>query len=226
MPLRVMQIPVLDIAPIPYPYHGVMEIGRHPRPEPVDGLLVGVRLWFEDPHPAVQTGNLSQGAPTQFPQFSNLRIVPKSLTENNPTDTTAPVDAASTGYRPSTLVQTSLADATPIVEVNFSGPGDAIFFVPGYIAVPQGRIHINADVSFGSGKSVQLLGAVLAAKITRTGEIPALLELGFVNRVVQKTFKIVAKTPESIGKPYVVSVAIVQVNDYGEYAVNSWVTNS
>ncbi|HNJ97765.1 MAG TPA: hypothetical protein PLV13_06550 [Ilumatobacteraceae bacterium] len=152
--------------------------------------------------------------------------VPKSMTENNPTDTTAPVDAASTGYRPSTLVQTSLADATPIIEVNFTGGGSSVFFVPGYIAVPQGRISINADVGFGSGKTVQLLGAVLAAKVTRTGEIPALLELGFVNRVVQKTFKIVARTPESLGTPYVVSVAIVQVNDYGEYAVNSWVTNS
>jgi hypothetical protein len=151
--------------------------------------------------------------------------VPKSLTETNPTDATPPVDAASTGYRVSTLVQTSLADATPIVEVSFTGDGAAIFFVPGYIAVPQGRIDVSVGAGAGAGKSVQLLGAVVAAKITRTGEMPALLEMGFVNRVVQKTFKIVAETPDSLGTPKVVSVAIVQINDFGEYAINSFVTN-
>ena len=151
--------------------------------------------------------------------------MPKSLTETNPTDATPPVDAASTGYRVSTLVQTSLADATPIVEVSFTGGGAAIFFVPGYIAVPQGRIDVSVGAGAGAGKSVQLLGAVVAAKITRTGEMPALLEMGFVNRVVQKTFKIVAETPDSLGTPKVVSVAIVQINDFGEYAINSFVTN-
>ena len=121
-------------------------------------------------------------------------------------------------------MQNSLADATPIVQVDFTGDGAAVFFVPGYIAVPQGRIDVN--IGAGAGKSVQLLGAVLAAKITRVGEMPALLELGFVNRVVQKTFKIVAQTPDSLGTPKIISVAIVQVNDFGEYAINSWVTNT
>jgi hypothetical protein len=152
--------------------------------------------------------------------------VPKSLTETNPDDTDPAVDSAGTGYAVSSLVQTSTVDATPIVEANFTGGGDAIFFVPGYIAVPQGRVHVEVAAGAGSGKSIQLLGAVLAAKITRNGEMPALMEMGFVNRVVQKTFKIVAQTPDSLGTPKIVSVAIVQVNDFGEYAVNSWVTNS
>jgi hypothetical protein len=162
--------------------------------------------------------------------------VPKSLTETNPTDAAAPVDAASTGYKPSTLVQTSTADPTPIVSVNFTGFGSAIFFVPGYVAVPQGRIDVNIGAGAGAGKSIQLLGAVLTAKVTESGDPPAMppactetgqacLQLGFENRVVQKTFKITSKTLESAGSPYIVSVAIVQVNDYGEYAINSWVTN-
>lgn len=152
--------------------------------------------------------------------------VPKSLTETNPTDTADPVDAASTGYKPSTLVQASTADPTPIVSVNFTGLGSATFFVPGYIAVPQGRIDINVGAGAGAGKSIQLVGAILAAKATEVGDPPALRELGFANRTVQKTFKITSKTLESAGSPFIVSVAIVQVNDYGEYAVNSWVTNA
>jgi hypothetical protein len=44
--------------------------------------------------------------------------------------------------------------------------------------------------------------------------------LGIVNRVVQKTFKVVSTT--QTGAPVVVSTALVQVNDYGEFVVNSW----
>lgn len=152
--------------------------------------------------------------------------VPKSLTENDPSDLIDPVDAASTGYQVSTLVQTSATDATPIVSVELTGFGAGNFFVPGYVAVPQGRVHVDIGAGAGSGKAVEIVGGVLAAKITRTGEMPTLLEWGFRNRVVQKTFKVVAQTPESLGTPHVVSVAIVQINDFGEKAVNSWVTNS
>jgi len=150
--------------------------------------------------------------------------VPKSLTETNPTDTTPPVDAASTGYRPSTLVPTELApDSTPIIEVNLTGAGAATVYVPGYIAVPQGRIHIGIGAGMGADKSVQLVGAVLAARVTTTADLPIDLQMGFVNRVVQKTFKIVSHSDPAEGKPHVVSTAVVQINDYGEYAINSWV---
>ena len=49
------------------------------------------------------------------------------------------------------------------------------------------------------------------------------LQFGLVNRVVQKTFKLISQT--SVRHPHMVSVAIVQINDYGEIAINSWVTD-
>jgi hypothetical protein len=64
----------------------------------------------------------------------------------------------------------------------------------------------------------------LAAKVNQTVDQPTTLSLGMVNRIVQKTFKLVSTTTS--GTPSVTSVALVQVNDYGEFAVNSWVTSS
>lgn len=150
--------------------------------------------------------------------------VGKSLTETNPDDGVAPTDAAASRYVPSTLVpQPSPApEVTPILSVSFTGSGPSTLFIPGYVAVPQGRVDISVAPTAGVNKSVQLLGAVLAAKVTTTSDIPDDLQLGMVNRIVQKTFKLVAET--TVGLPYVQSVAIVQINDYGEYAINTWVT--
>ena len=152
--------------------------------------------------------------------------VPRSLMESNPDDTNAPTDAAAARYRPSTLVPQPLpaGEVTPIISVSFSGSGPSTIFVPGYVAVPQGRIDISVQPTAGVQKSVQFLGAVLAAKITQTADVPDDLQAGLENLIVQQTFKLIAETTS--GSPYVQSVAIVQVNDYGEYAVNSWVTNA
>ena len=72
----------------------------------------------------------------------------------------------------------------------------------------------------GAPVSGHLLGGVLAALVTESATKPATLQLGIVNRVVQKTFKVVSTT--QTGAPVVVSTALVQVNDYGEFVVNSW----
>jgi hypothetical protein len=72
------------------------------------------------------------------------------------------------------------------------------------------------------GKDVEMVGGVLAALFTQTVDQPATVKVGLINRIVQKTFKMVSTTTS--GLPQVTSVAIVQVNDYGEFAVNSWVT--
>ena len=76
----------------------------------------------------------------------------------------------------------------------------------------------------GVNKDVELVGGVLAALFSQTADQPAPIMIGLVNQIVQKTFKLVAVT--SSGTPWVNSVAIVQINDYGEFAINSWVTNS
>ena len=45
--------------------------------------------------------------------------------------------------------------------------------------------------------------------------------IGLVNPVVQRTFRITSTTTS--GSPTVTSTAIVQINQNGAYAINSWV---
>lgn len=159
-------------------------------------------------------------------------VVPKSLTESNPGDSQPPLDAAATSYKPSTLVPVvqplpptpPVTPTPPIIDISFTGAGTGTVYVPGYVAVPQGSVSIQVGVGMGAGKTVQLIGGVIAAEFLQSADLPEVNQLGVINRIVQKTFKIVARTTN--GKPDVTSVAIVQVNDYGEFAVNSWVTTA
>ena len=152
--------------------------------------------------------------------------VPKSTTETNPGDSTPPVDAASTGYRPSTLIP-SVSPNPPVaavLDIRLTGTGTTTLYVPGYVSVPQGGISVVVGPGMGAGKSVQLAGGVLTATFTQSADLPADNQLGIVNRIVQKTFKIVSTTTS--GTPRITSIAIVQVNEFGEYAINSWVTSA
>jgi len=152
--------------------------------------------------------------------------VPRSTTETNPGDATAPVDAASTGYHPSTLVPT-VAPALPVaavIDIQLTGVNAASIYIPGYVSTPQGAINITVGAGMGVNKSIQMIGGVLAAVFTQSVDVPADNQLGMVNRIVQKTFKIVSTTTS--GTPKITSIAIVQVNDFGEFAVNSWVTSA
>ena len=146
--------------------------------------------------------------------------VPRSVVAANPS-----ADPVASSYMPSTLTPAqSTGLATPIIDMSFTTAKTAYVFVPGYVAVPQGQISVSVGAGMGANKDVELVGAVLAAKVNQTTDKPATLSLGMVNRIVQKTFKLVATTTS--GTPSVSSVALVQVNDYGEFAVNSWVTSS
>ena len=152
--------------------------------------------------------------------------VPRSTTETNPQDSTPPVDAASTSYRPSTLVPSvSPAPAVAaVIDIQLTGTNTSTIYIPGYVSTPQGAINITVGVGKGASKSIQMVGGVLAAKFTQSADLPADNQLGMVNRIVQKTFKIVSTTTS--GTPRITSIAIVQVNDFGEFAVNSWVTSA
>ena len=146
--------------------------------------------------------------------------VPRSVVAANPS-----ADPVASSYMPSSLTPAqSTGLATSIIDMSFTTTKTAYVFVPGYVAVPQGQINIAVGAGMGANKDVELVGAVLAAKVLQTTDKPATLSLGMVNRIVQKTFKLVSTT--TTGTPAVTSVALVQVNDYGEFAVNSWVTSS
>ncbi len=149
-------------------------------------------------------------------------FVPHSMSTGSPA-----VDAASNGYNASTLVPLATpvvlpaVQTNPVIDFSFTGANNGTLYVPGYVSVPQGRININVSATSLVKKNISLLGGVLAAQFTQGAAQPAIQQLGIVNRVVQKTFKIVSTTTS--GTPVVVSVAQVQVNDYGEYVVNSWI---
>jgi hypothetical protein len=120
---------------------------------------------------------------------------------------------------------------TPIIDISLTTANAARVWIPGYIAVPQGNVRMAFAPGTTGNKNVQLVGGVLAAEVTQTPDLPtvcpvnapsdqACLQMGIVNRVVQKTFKIVST---SVGDaPNVVSTALVLVNDYGQFVVSSW----
>ncbi len=118
-------------------------------------------------------------------------------------------------------------DSTSIVSVSFTGSGSATFYVPGYVSVPQGIVSVSIGAGKGAGKTVHMVGGVLAAAFGQTTDssvADGAVQVGLINRIVQRTFKIVSETTS--GSPKVVSTAVVQVNDFGEFAINSWSTTT
>ena len=111
--------------------------------------------------------------------------------------------------------------ACPIIDFSFTTSAKTTVKIPGYIAVPQGSISIQTAAGSGVNKTISLGGGVLAAQFAVNSPTPDFLQIGLLNPVVQKTFKITTTTTS--GKPVVESVALVQVNETGGYAVNAWV---
>jgi hypothetical protein len=139
-------------------------------------------------------------------------------------------------YRASNLVSTpnpattcglplsSVTADCPIIDVRMTSSATVTVRIPGYIAVPQGEFVVTGAPGSGVNKSITFGGGILAAQMQVVGEPPAFLQLGLLNPVVQKTFKIVTETV--VGSPKVVSTALVQVNETGGHAINSWVVQT
>jgi len=82
--------------------------------------------------------------------------------------------------------------------------------------VPQGRFRVANP----NGADVRFIGGILAAQFDITdsrGSTPQSVPIGFVEVIVQRVLRLVSTTA---GRE--TSVAIVQVNQNGAYAVNSW----
>jgi hypothetical protein len=139
-------------------------------------------------------------------------------------------------YKASTLVSTPTApvacglplsgvtNACPIIDVTFTNTATVQVKVPGYISVPQGAVSLTVATGMATGKWLSFGGGILAAQMGVSGPAPEFLQLGLLNPVVQKTFKIITETTS--GRPKVTSVALVQVNETGGHAVNSWVVQT
>ena len=115
----------------------------------------------------------------------------------------------------------------PIIDIDLPSTDPVVIDIPGYIVVPQGIVRVNNPHGLGSSDSpVALTGGIVAAAFrvkiddsAADGELT--VPIGLVNPVVQRTFRITSTT--SSGKPKVTSTAIVQINQNGAYAINSWV---
>ncbi len=136
-------------------------------------------------------------------------------------------------YRSSTLVSTVAApvgcglpltgvtSSCPIIDIKFTNTSSVQVKIPGYVSVPQGSLSLEVATGMGVGKWLVFGGGILAAQMGVSGDAPEFQQLGLLNPVVQKTFKVVTETID--GDPKVTSIALVQVNETGGHAVNSWV---
>jgi hypothetical protein len=155
-------------------------------------------------------GNADRVNPLDVP---GVIYVPLSLVGADP-----PTAAQAQEYKPSVLIPPA-ATQTPVVLLNFTTAMSARVEIPGYVAVPQGLVRITTTPGAEANKTVAISGGLLASSFDITGPPPASTVIGLTDPVVQQTFKIVSI---SSGLPKVTSIAIVQVNQNGAYAVNSW----
>ena len=151
-------------------------------------------------------------------------------------DEAPPVDPLEHFYKASNLVSPLLAPVpcaappTPvavgcsIIDINLTATTPVKIKVPGYVAVPQGAMSLMVDPAATTSKWISFGGGILTAQMSVPLAAPEYLQLGLLNPVVQKTFRIVTNTTGP--GPQVTSVALVQVNETGGYAINSWVVQS
>lgn len=125
--------------------------------------------------------------------------------------------SAGAGSLPSSPSSTSTVyQPTPVIDIDLAGAATSTVFIPGYVSIPQGRFRVNNP----NGRDVQFVGGILAAQFDVTdsrGTGTQTVPIGFVEAVVQRIFRIETTTA---GREK--SIAVVQVNQNGAYAVNSW----
>jgi hypothetical protein len=157
-------------------------------------------------------GTLSAGVSTDLVVSGQLDV-PRSMVAGSPI-----VPFESQGYNPSSLIPGS-ATPNPVVSVELTDNRSVQVVIPDYIAVPQGTVSVTTSAAAEANKNIRIDGGVIAAQLQVSINRPAQLTLGLINPVVQRVLQIVSV---SAGSPGSVSTAIVQVNENGAYAVNSW----
>lgn len=161
---------------------------------------------------------------TSTASLATPNVLPNSGTAPNP-DTLNPAVTTPTALTPPPALNTA-----SIIEFDLASTAATAVRIPGYIAVPQGTVRIANP----AGHPVQVTGGILAARMNVvdgrtataacTGPPPPAtpgincIDLGFQSESVQKRLRIVSSTPAGREE----SVAVVQVNENGAYAVNSW----
>ncbi len=104
---------------------------------------------------------------------------------------------------------------TAIVDIELPAAAAVTMTVPGYTSLPQGRLHVDNP----HGHDVRIAGGVLAAQFDITDARATgaqTVDIGFIEAIVQRKFRIVSSNSQGDEQ----SVAIVQINQNGAYAVN------
>jgi hypothetical protein len=179
-------------------------------------LIPGITSDYNNPlvmYSPVSKFNVPSGSPSPDPlsrQFKASTLNPL----------TVPTTSFGCAAPPATVAATC-----PIVDINLTSTKKVYVSIPGYVAVPQGGVSINtASAAAAVDKKISFAGGILSGTVGISPDKPAYLQFGLLNQVVQKTFKIVSQTSPGVN-PRVTATALVQVNQTGGYAINSWVTS-
>ncbi len=169
---------------------------------PLQCDIVGLATTSLPGHTFTVTARNAVGLSTASPS-SLVPILTTALLGPLPAVPAAP---ASPEYTPTAIVEFDLPNSAPVE-----------LAIPGYISIPQGRLRSNNP----HGLDVGVSGGILAAQFDiidgrSAGE--SSLPIGFIETVVQRVLRVVSTTDEGLET----STAIVQVNQNGAYAINSW----
>lgn len=154
----------------------------------------------------VTAGNVVGASPTST-------LTPLTLTPPDELDPAAhayvsPIVPLHPPFRPPPVVDFELKDPAHPVEI----------VVPGYVAVPQGVVAVGATGT-GASASIALDGGVLAAWVDLGDVLPHEFSLGLTNPKTQRVIRV----RTVVDGTNVSSDAVVQINETGGWAVNSWV---
>jgi hypothetical protein len=105
----------------------------------------------------------------------------------------------------------------PIVDIRTTTSNEVKVVVPGYISVPQGVVAV--DVADPATARVDLAGGVLSAWSDIADPRPSDFTYGLDNPTTQRKIRIVTTLDDG---SHARSEAVVQVNETGGWAVNSW----
>lgn len=159
--------------------------------------------------------------PADLPGYE-FTVVANSAVGSSPSSAASTVVAA-VGDALDPLVSPSPGATTgppPIIDLQVGDAASVMIDVPGYVAVPQGRVRIDNPL----GHDVTVGGGILAADYDLVdarmtpGDPGSLSQIGFLNEELQRRYLLVS----TLSNGHEESRAIVQVNENGGYAVNSW----
>ncbi len=118
----------------------------------------------------------------------------------------APAPPAATAYVPPAVVDVALTTTNKVT-----------ISIPGYIAAPQGVVRVSTVSA--TDKSVSLAGGVISAWSVVTDPRPGTrFDYGLLNPATQRIVRLVT----TVANSPTVAEAVVQVNETGAWAVNSW----